>query len=562
MVGIVGEGSAVMASVSTISGLSSGIDWQSTIDALMRLEQRRVTLIENRQSLEQKRLDAWRAINNRMLALNTSMGSLQEAAAFLSSRALSSQPNSVAVTATGSAAPGVYRVQVEQLAAAARLVHQGVASADDSSLNTSGADQVFAYTYGSGDEAVTVTLAIPDGATLRDLRDLINQDAANPGVRASLLNDGSGGANGWHLVLSGTATGLAAQLAVDEELTTLGGGSFGAAAFTVTQEARNALYRVDGYPPEGWLESSGNTLTDTIEGLSLTLAASTAGEELTITVERDDAAIKAKIQSFVSAYNDLVGLINSTTTYNSEESTMGVLLGDSGVNQLKRTISQLVTRPFAGLDADARYTLLGQVGIKSGAGGLLGMDETKLEAALAGHPEDLAALFTFNARSDSPVFRFFTRQADTPAGAVSLSAEYDAEGALVGATLNGQTARVDGRLISGPENGPWAGLRILFRDPGDGPGTRSGTITLIHGAAAALTRSLTALTDSERGLVSFQTSRLEKSISRLADSIEDMNARLEAKRAQLTREYLAMESAMSRLQSQSSALSSLTTSSS
>jgi len=560
--GVEGAERNPMASVTTISGVSSGIDWQATVDALMKVEQNKVTLLENRQSAQQRKLDAWRGLNTRLQAFRTAMDSLEESASFLSHNASSSDSTRVAVSASDGATAGTTSVLVDQLASAARLVHGGMADTSSSAVNSSGADQVFAYTYGSGADAVSVQLSVGTGSTLSDLRDLINQDENNPGVRASLLNDGTGSATAWHLVLTGQDSGAANTLVVDDALTTLGdGGTFDAATFTQSQSAQNARFRVDGYPAASWLESATNTVTDALEGLTLTLSQSGA-EAVQITVARDDSAVKAKINGLVGSYNELLTQINTYTSYNSTSETMGVLLGDGSVNQLKRSLVEVVTRPFSSLPAGAQYGSLSEIGIKSGSGGLLSVDSEKLDAALAAHPDDVARLFTFSSSSDSSAFRFFTRTENVPAGDVAVSLNYDAAGLLTGATLDGQAATIEGDLISAAAGSSLEGLRVLFRNPGDGPGSRTGTLSLRHGAAAALTYTLSRLTDSETGLVQYQTTRLESTVGSLTDAIERMNARLATKKDQLTRQYLAMESALAKMQSQSSALGSLSTSSS
>jgi flagellar hook-associated protein 2 len=551
-----------MASITTISGVATGIDWKETVDALMQIEQRKVTLLESRRSTQNNRLGAWRTMNTRLLSLKTSMDQLEESASFLKNSASVGNAAVLAATADSSAQPGVHSILVDRLAAGARMVHQGWADANATAVNSSGADQVFAYTFGSGAEAVTRSLTVSDGATLQDLRDLINEDPDNPGVRATLLDDGSGSATAWHLVLTGTATGAAAQLAIDDTLTTLGdGGSFDSTALAENRAAVNARFRVDGYPPAGWLESSDNTVENVLDGVTLSLKAHSAGEEVSVTVARDTDAVVAQIQGFVESYNTLVGQINTFTSFDSTTNTMGILLGDSGVNQLERELASLVSRPLQGLDPDNEFSILSQVGLKTGAGGLLSLDADELREALDAHPDDVAELFTLSARTSDSVLTFFTRTATSPAGEPLVEANWDAAGTLLSATVDGQAASVEGNLITADADGPWAGLRFLFRNPGSGAGSRSALIGLSHGIAAALTRTLTRLTDETGGLVQFQTGRLESTVERLDRDIESMEARLVTKREMLEKQFIAMESAISRMQGQSTAISSLSTNS-
>jgi len=551
-----------MASITTISGVATGIDWQETVDALMRIEQRKVTLLENRRSTQNNRLGAWRTLNTRLLAMKTAMDQLEESASFLKNSASVGNSAVLGATADSSAQPGVHSVLVDQLAAGARMVHQGWPDANTTAVNSSGSDQVFAYTFGSGAEAVTRSLTVSDGATLQDLRDLINEDPDNPGVRATLLDDGSGGATAWHLVLTGTQTGAQAQLAIDDALTTLGdGSSFDSTALAENRAAVNARFRVDGYPPAGWLESSGNTVENVLEGVTLTLKAQSAGEEVQVSVARDTDGVVAQIQGFVDSYNALAGQINTFTSYDSTTNTLGILLGDSGVNQLERELASLVSRPLQGLDPDNEYRILSQVGLKTGEGGLLSLDTEALREALDTHPDDVAELFTFSTRTSDSVLSFFTRTATSPAGEPLVEASWDASGVLLSATVDGEAATVENNLITASADGPWAGLRFLFRYPGSGAGSRSAQIGLSHGIAAALTRTLTRLTDETGGLVQYQTVRLESTVERLDRDIENMEARLATKREMLEKQFITMESAISRMQGQSTAISSLSTNS-
>jgi flagellar capping protein FliD len=167
----------------------------------------------------------------------------------------------------------------------------------------------------------------------------------------------------------------------------------------------------------------------------------------------------------------------------------------------------------------------------------------------------VASLFTFGSRTNDPTLSFFARSATVPAGDVEVNATWDAAGTLLSATLGGATATVNGNLITADSESSWAGLRILFRNPGSGAGSRSSTISLSHGIGAALTRSLTRLTDSSTGLVQYQTAHLESSVKGLTDDIENMTTRLATRREILTAQYAAMERTVAGLQNQSSALS-------
>jgi flagellar hook-associated protein 2 len=547
-----------MATATTsISGLSSGIDWQATVDALMQIERRRVTLLENRQSLQESRLGAWRNINTELLAFQTLSESLESADDFLAWTATSSDSDLLTVTAGSEAQEGSWGVTVNQLATSTKMIHGGVADSNTTAVNSSGSTQTFAFQYGTGAEAVDVSVSVADGSTLAELRDLINNHADNDGVRATLLNDGSDSATAWHLVLTSLETGADSLITIDDALTTLGTGSeFDQAAFPDGQVGVNAQIRVDGYPSASWIESSSNAIENVISGLTLNLLGTTAGSELQITTDRDEATVRGRIESFVQAYNDVMELVDGYGQYDVETEAMGLLFGDGALSQLERDLSRLTNRNFTGLSGSAVFSSLPEIGIRTTTGGKLEIDSDDLDDALQNNFEALTAVFTFSASTTDSNISFFTRTASVPPGDYAVELAYDAAGALTSALVNGLNADIQGDYVVLPSGSDAEGLRLRFQDPGDGPGTLNATVTLGYGAAAEAVKSLDSLVDSDTGLVQYQTDRLDDSVSSLDEQIEDMERRLEITRATMERQFIAMETLMSQLQGQSSYLTS------
>lgn len=525
----------------------------------MQIESRSVNIMENRQETQNQRLNAWRNINTKLEAFESSMSELQELDNFLVLRATSGDSDILQATAGSGAANGSYSILVDQLATNSKLIHQGWTDSHSTAVNSSGSDQNFSYTLGSGDNAETITVSVATGSSLGDLVALINNDANNPGIQATILNDGSGSDTAYHLVLTSEDSGESSQIVIEDSLTTLGatGSEFHQASIEQSQLGQNARIRVDGYPAESWIESESNLVEDVISGVDLNLLKVSAGEEIQVTVTSDKTAVKQKINEFVSSYNEVIGLLNAYSSYDAENEEMGLLLGDSGVSQLERRLNSIVNRPLTGLPETNSVSSLSQIGIRSSAGGLLAVDSDDLDEALEEQFKDVGNFFTFSSRSTSSHLSYFTRTEDVPPGEVAVHLEYDAAGTLLSATMNGVATNVNGNLISGAEDSDYEGLRLRFENPGGGAGTIDATVTLSYGVAAAFTQTLNSLIDSENGLVQYQTSKLEDGLETLATQIEDMYTRLESVRAQYTREFLAMETAISRLQSQASALNNL-----
>ena len=77
-------------------------------------------------------------------------------------------------------------------------------------------------------------------------------------------------------------------------------------------EAQDAIVFVSGYE----IHSGSNTVSNAIEGVTLTLKAPTEeGSTVLLGVDRDDAAIQDAAKKFVDAYNSLAGTIKSLSRY-------------------------------------------------------------------------------------------------------------------------------------------------------------------------------------------------------------------------------------------------------
>jgi len=276
------------------------------------------------------------------------------------------------------------------------------ASTFTQTVNASGADKVFQYQYGSGDN-ISVTVAT--GATLEQLRDLINNDATNPGVRASILDDGGTGSAAMHLVLSGedlgkdytitlkTAAGTTLDGTTDTEDFTNGGG-----VFTETMTAQNAQLRVDGYPAASWIERATNHVTDVIEGVTMDLGS--AGS-ITLTVSTDTSATLEKIEAFKDAFNNVRTAIREATLYNAETGEAGSLLGNYAVQIIQSKLNNLIAGTAPGFqDPDDTYVNLQQLGFAtdvtqgSETEGLLLLDTTILTEALNSNPDAVTDVFS------------------------------------------------------------------------------------------------------------------------------------------------------------------------
>jgi flagellar hook-associated protein 2 len=152
--------------------------------------------------------------------------------------------------------------------------------------------------------------------------------------------------------------------------------------------------------------SDTNSFNDVIAGVSLELKKETsAGEHVTISTDVDIAGIKALINDFISAYNDVNGFIDKQNSYNVDTKESGVLLGDYVIQTMQGSIRRMLASRVDGLDS--KYNQLYSVGIRTGVDGKLSIkDSSRLEEALRENLDEVINLFADSGSSSSTSIEF------------------------------------------------------------------------------------------------------------------------------------------------------------
>ncbi len=190
-----------------LPGLLSGIDTKTLIAQLMAIESRSLNLYEDRKSLWEERQDALSTLESKLETLRSTVRALSDADELRAFTVTSSDTDKLTAEASYSTFEGNHTVVVNQLATAERWVH----STGKEYIEDFVGEGTFIYSYNHQETAITTT----DTTTLQDLASLINNDANNPGVSASLLyyNDA------YHLVLNGNDAGSDYRISVNASST-------------------------------------------------------------------------------------------------------------------------------------------------------------------------------------------------------------------------------------------------------------------------------------------------------------------------------------------------------
>ena len=451
-----------MGSGVTFSGFNN-IDFNVVLNAIMQQESRPLSLLQSQQSSLQSRVNTLNTLTTRLTALENASKALSTSDAATAHTATSSDSAAVAVSAGSSAVAGRYDIVVSELARAQVTASSSTApDASTTEVATGGT-----LTIGGA------TITIASSVTLQQLSDAINANADAP-ARASVVQSG---ANAYKLVLTGKSTGEANAFTVTNTLTGGAGVSFtdtdldtisGDSAADNAVQATDADILINNIP----IKSASNTLTAAVPGSTVTLYKKDPAATIVVDVAEDPSALKGKLQTFVTAYNDLVKFVTDqgVAAVRGDQGSIG---RDPLLRQLRASLRGALGASYAATGGP--YAYLAQVGVQATRSGTLELNTTTFDEA-------------------------------TKSGAANV-----------------------GTLLAGT----------------------TGT----QGVLASIQSLLTDYTETA-GIIMDVRDQITSQISRLGTQIDNMQDRLAVRRLALQQEFTAADNAMSRLKTQSEALTS------
>ncbi|MCC6658519.1 MAG: flagellar filament capping protein FliD [Rhodocyclaceae bacterium] len=406
-------------------GLGSGLDVSSLVSQLMTLEQRPLTALNTKEAKYQAQLTAYGSLKGALSSFQNAVASLATPAKFSAAKASLADATVATVGASAGAAAGNYSLEVQTLAQAHKLKSGSFTNTSDTVGTGTITVQFGTYSGGSftlNADKGAATISIDSGkSSLAGVRDAIN--AANAGVSASIVNDGSGN----RLVIASKDSGLANALKItvadDDANHTNNSGlsqlvydasTGGTTNLTQTVAAQNAVAVIDGIT----VSKASNTISDAIEGVTLTLLKANTPSATTLSVSRDTAGVQASVQSFVKAYNDLKKTIDDLSKYDAANKRASTLTGDATVRSVQSQLRGLFNTALT--TAGGGLRLLSDIGIGFQADGTLKLDSTKLNTAMSDPTKDISTLFAAVGKPTDSLVSFTGSTTDTKNGAYSV----------------------------------------------------------------------------------------------------------------------------------------------
>ncbi|TVM36402.1 flagellar filament capping protein FliD [Oceanidesulfovibrio marinus] len=539
------------------TGLGSGTDFQTMIDKLIEIEGTHKRKLENWKQEWELKNEAITHINSAMLELRTTLSSMDTMNSFLTKNVASTNEGVLTASADADAEVATHSVQIKQLAKNAIIVSKtGYANKDDKVVGSS--SEQFAYSYAGEEYALDVAA----GTTLEGLVNLINSDPDNPGVRASLVSDGSN----YHLQIRGLDLGSNASLSFNAAGSTMTDPGFDDASdFETTQVNQNAMFKVDGWPSasDAWIQTDSNTVSDVIEGITLNFKSTgdSPPTEVQISVATDLEGVSENVHTFVEKVNEVRSMMMELTKFDDVEQRGSIMTGNYAFqlvdSQLKQASAGLA-KGFIHYDEGPPptgdfYSTLSQVGILTDAEkgsateGLLVIDEELLADTLASNVDAVAALFAADSIGDQKVdsgnFSYYSHLLVTEPGAYDVKYEVSG-GAITSASIAGSTAKVDnsaGTITA--MDGPAKGLVIKINDfPNDSSG--SGVIQIKQGKTGELANLLKQLTSQESGPMHILEDNYDDIIQSIDKKIDYETVRLDRMARDLRNRFARLEATL------------------
>ncbi|MFL5302441.1 MAG: flagellar filament capping protein FliD, partial [Anaeromyxobacteraceae bacterium] len=327
-------------------GLASNIDTNSIVDSLVKLQQRPIDLLRGQQSALRSNVSILGDLASKLSALGDAAQALATGGV-LGVKTASANTSFGAVAGSGVAA-GSYAVQVDTLATAAK--ERSVAFAPSATVRAGALDLVVDgvhYPTKAADGTPYPAASWADGASLADVATAIRASGAP--VNATVLFDGANS----YLSVTRRDTGFAGAdatkgLVIAESATGISGQPLGLAPLKDGSGQdilpTNATFRVDGLS----FTRASNVVADAIPGATLTLK-SAGGAAEGLTFENDVDATTKKLQTYVDAYNAVIGAVQRQLSPAADTDRASTLAGDSLVRSLQGELQALGAAQVPGL---------------------------------------------------------------------------------------------------------------------------------------------------------------------------------------------------------------------
>ena len=236
-------------------------------------------------------------------------------------------------------------------------------------------------------------------------------------------------------------------------------------------------------------------MSDAVEGLTLNLKAVTT-TPINLEVGLDDAALKTTLDGFVTAYNKIRGNLKD------QQQKDATLSRETTPSSLERGLRNILREQVA------QYGIgLSDIGLSFDKDGVLSLNKSKLDTAVAADPAILEKVFSNTATTTDARVKFLGATSKTLEGtfAINVGTAYNGSNTIAG-SINGVAATGISNVLSGAAGDASEGLQFSVAQDASG---NMGSITFSKGLAERLSDWINTLSD-EGGALSSRTDGLNR----------------------------------------------------
>lgn len=332
-----------MSDLLRMTGMYSGMDTESIVSQLVKAKSTKVTNLKNEQKKLEWKQTAWQGLNSKIYNMySKTLSNLRLTSAYSKKSTVSSDSTKATVVASEGAVNGTQTLKVNKLAKSGYLTGAKLAGKTTTTTGTDGKDvtkvvnwettdklseidsnltgKTISITTGSGTDAKTTDIEITADMTINDLvakfKDAgVNASFDTTNQRFFINSTGTGSAKNFTLT-SDDSTALA-SLGLDPNTT-----------YTDINGSKNSCVKIEGQDAEIVLNGAtftSDSNTFSINGLTINTLGVT-DEEISIVTSTDYDGIYNTIKDFLTEYNDLINEMDKL--YNADSARKYDMLTD------------------------------------------------------------------------------------------------------------------------------------------------------------------------------------------------------------------------------------------
>jgi flagellar hook-associated protein 2 len=315
-----------------VTGLTSGLDTESIISALVssyELKTQKYTKAQTKLSWTQ---DAWKSLNTKVYSLYTNISNLRFSSAYSLKKTTVSDSTKASVTADSDAVNGTQTMKIESMAQTAYLTsgkltnEDGRTITEDSKVSSlsgfDGTTTSIKLTQGDGTET---TIKIDSGTTVKEVVNALKEAGLNASFDETqqrfYVSSKTAGAEGNFKIsaVDGDDASTAALSALGLNTDIPDGKTYAELDASEKDKYGCMIEGTDAAITLNGVRYTSTSNNFAINGLNITITGVTGDDEITLTTDTDAQGIYDKVKDFLTEYNSVINemckLYNADSSY-------------------------------------------------------------------------------------------------------------------------------------------------------------------------------------------------------------------------------------------------------